>query len=218
MTRLRRLATTGAVAVTLALSACTEGSPLPDAPDLSTDVDVGTPELQEIRREAGIASCPRPDGAGSDSAGADGAGPDSAGSELPDVTLPCLGGGPDVSLSELAGPAVVPVWAQWCGPCREELPWFEELHRAAGDRLTVLGILWQDLQPAGALEFAAQAGVTFPSVADPDATLRDGGRGLPLLYLVDEEGAVTLRRGQLDSYEQLRGLVEDHTGVPVARG
>jgi thiol-disulfide isomerase/thioredoxin len=203
VTRLRRLAAAGAVVATLALSACTEGSPLPDAPDLSTDVDVGTPELRDLRKEAGIDPCPELDGAGSD---------------LPDVTLPCLGGGPEVSLSDVAGPAVVPVWAQWCGPCREELPWFEQLHRAAGDRLTVLGVNWQDVQPEGALRFAADAGVTFPSAADPDAELRDGGRGLPLLYLVDDDGAVTLRRGQVDSYEQLVGLVEDHTGVRVARG
>jgi hypothetical protein len=88
----------------------------------------------------------------------------------------------------------------------------------AGDRLTVVGINWQDLQPEGALAFAAEAGVTFPSLADPDALLRDGGRGLPLLYLVDEDGTVTMRRGLIDSYEQLLGLVEDHTGVRVAGG
>lgn len=201
-------ATVGAAAVLLALTllaltSCSGDGGLPTAPDLATDVDVDTPELREIRRDAGMASCPGVDGERS---------------ELPDVTLPCLGGGPDVALPAVAGPAVVPVWAQWCGPCREELPWFEQLHQAAGDELTVLGINWQDVQPEGALAFAAQAGVTFPSVADPDALLRDGGRGLPLLYLVDEDGAVTLRRGQVDSYEQLRGLVEDHTGVRVGRG
>lgn len=192
-----------AAAATVGLTACAGDNPLPSTPELATDVDVDTPELREIRRAAGMESCPDVDGDRS---------------ELPDVTLPCLGGGPAVALPALQGPAVVPVWAQWCGPCREELPWFEQLHQAAGDRLTVLGIDWQDVQPEGALAFAADAGVTFPSVADPDALLRDGGRGLPLLYLVDEEGAMTLRRGQLDGYEQLRALVEDHTGVRVPRG
>jgi thiol-disulfide isomerase/thioredoxin len=110
------------------------------------------------------------------------------------------------------------VWAQWCGPCREELPWFEQLHQAAGDELTVLGINWQDVQPEGALSFASDAGVTFASLADPDGSLRDGGRGLPLLYLVDADGTVTLRRGQVDSYEQLLALVQDHTGVVVEAG
>jgi thiol-disulfide isomerase/thioredoxin len=200
---LRRLLATGALASTVVLTACSSETSLPVAPDLATDVDVDTPELREIKREAGMVSC---GAVGTDR------------SELPDVTLPCLGGGPAVALPSVAGPAVVPVWAQWCGPCREELPWFEQLHQAAGDRLSVLGINWQDVQPEGALAFAADAGVTFPSLADPDALLRDGGRGLPLLYLVDDDGAVTLRRGQIDSYDQLVGLVEDHTGVRIARG
>jgi thiol-disulfide isomerase/thioredoxin len=196
-------AVAAAVASAALLAGCSGDGPLPTAPDLATDVDVDTPALRHIRHEADMAGCPEVDGEHSD---------------LPAVTLPCLGGGPDVALAGIEGPAVIPVWAQWCGPCREELPWFEQLHQAAGDRLTVLGVNWQDVQPEGALTFAAEAGVTFPSVADPDGSLRDGGRGLPLLYLVDEDGDVTLRRGQVDDYEQLVGLVEDHTGVPVAAG
>ena len=200
---MRRRAVLAATLAALSLAGCAGDASLPAAPDLSTDVDVDTPELREIRRTSGMAGCPDLGGARS---------------ELPDITLPCLGGGPSVDLTSIPGPAVVPVWAQWCGPCREELPWFEQLHQTAGDRLTVLGINWQDVQPEGALTFAADAGVTFPSVADPDALLRDGGRGLPLLYLVDADGSVTMRRGQVDSYEQLVRLVEDHTGVSVSAG
>ena len=122
-----------------------------------------------------------------------------------------------VSGAAVSGPAVVTVWAQWCGPCREELPWFQRLHERAGDRLTVLGVNWQDLQPRGALEFAAVAGVTFPSAADPDATL-PSVRGLPVLYLVDEEGDVTVRRGQVADYAELAALVDEHTGVSVDAG
>ncbi len=196
--------TAGAAAASvLLLAGCAGEVALPAVPELETEVDVDTPELRELKRDAGMTDCPRDPGGRS---------------ELPELTLPCLGGGPAVDLTAVPGPAVVPVWAQWCGPCREELPWFEQLHQAAGDRITVIGINWQDVQPAGALAFAADAGVTFPSVADPDATLRDGGRGLPLLYLVDEDGAVTLRRGQIDGYDQLLALVEDHTGVRVGAG
>lgn len=185
------------------LAGCADGGGLPDAPGLQTRVDLDTPALRAIKQDAGMDKCPEVD---------------AERSELPDLTLPCLGGGPAVELRGIRGPAVVPVWAQWCGPCREELPWFQRLHEAAGDRLTVLGLNWQDPQPEGALSFAVSAGVTFASVADPDATLQEGARGLPLLYLVDQDGAVTLRRGQLDSYDQLVGLVEDHTGVSVAAG
>ena len=35
---------------------------------------------------------------------------------LPDVSLPCLGKGPDIRLADLRGPLLVNVWAQWCPP------------------------------------------------------------------------------------------------------
>jgi thiol-disulfide isomerase/thioredoxin len=192
-----------AVISVVCLAGCTDDGGLPDAPALRTRVDLDTPALRAIKQDAGMEKCPEVTGEQSD---------------LPDLTLPCLGGGAAVELQGIRGPAVVPVWAQWCGPCREELPWFQRLHEAAGDRLTVLGLNWQDPQPEGALTFAASAGVTFASVADPDASLQEGARGLPLLYLVDPDGRVTLRRGQLDSYDHLLSLVEDHTGVSVAAG
>jgi len=194
-----------ALAVLVLLLAGCSGGPSITAPDPSTDVAVDTPQLREIRTEAGIAECPRLDG--------------SRGTEaLPDVTLPCLGGGPDVALQQLEGPAVVAVWAQWCTPCRKELPWYQQLHERAGDRLTVLGLDWQDLQPEGALRLAAALGVTFPSVADVDAELDDGGRGLPLVYFVSDDGEVTTKRGQLDGYAHLTDLVAQHTGVAVRAG
>jgi thiol-disulfide isomerase/thioredoxin len=201
---MRRVLPVLLTAVVLLLTGCTD-SPSIMAPDPSTDVPVDTPQLRELRQEAGIEQCPQVDGGGSTPA-------------LPDVTLPCLGGGPDVSLQEIEGPAVVAVWAQWCTPCRKELPWYQQLHERAGDRLTVLGVDWQDLQPEGALELAAHLEVTFPSVADVDAKLEDGGRGLPLVYFVSGDGVVTKQRGELDGYAHLAELVGQHTGVVVRAG
>ena len=201
---MRILRCVGAIVAVALLAGC-GGGPSITAPKASTDVAVDTPELQQIRVDAGIEECPEP---------ADGAGTPA----LPDVTLPCLGGGPDVELQRLEGPAVVAVWAQWCTPCSKELPWYQQLHEGAGDRLTVLGLDWQDLQPRGALELAAALGVTFPSVADVDAELDDGGRGLPLVYFVSADGVVTTKRGELDGYDHLADLVAQHTGVTVRAG
>jgi thiol-disulfide isomerase/thioredoxin len=189
----------------LLLAGCS-GGPSITAPDPSTEVDVDTPRLRELRAAAGIEPCP-------DLANASGGTP-----ALPAVTLPCLGGGPELDLRSLTGPAVVPVWAQWCTPCRKELPWYQRLHERTDGRLTVVGVDWQDLQPEGALELAAHLGVTFPSVADVDAELEDGGRGLPLVYFVSPEGVVKAERGQLDGYDHLVELVARHTGVTVGAG
>lgn len=173
----------------------------------AVDVDVDTPELRAVKRRAGIADCPTTE--------AD-AGPVDGG--MPEVRLPCLGGGPDVTLSSVRGPAVVNLWAQWCGPCREELPYYQRLHEEAGDRLTVLGIDYQDTQPRMALELAEETGVTYPLLADPAAQLRVPFRvrGLPGVVLVDEEGRVVhLEYVVIRSYGQLTGMVEEHLGVTM---
>ena len=173
---------------------------------LRTRVEVDTPELRQLKDEAGIAPCPE--------GGAD------VTTEAPDVVLPCLGGGPDVALQSVAGPAVINLWAQWCGPCGKELPLFQRLHQRAGDRLRVLGIDWQDTQPEGALELARESGVTYPLVADPAALVADAWRvnGLPITVFVDARGRTTVHRGVIDGWGELAGLVADNTGVQVTAG
>ena len=173
---------------------------------LEQNVDVDTPELRLLKEEAGIDPCPEP--------GADGS------TDAPDVVLPCLGGGPDVALRSVEGPAVLNVWAQWCVPCRQELPLFQRLHERAGDEVQVLGIDWQDTQPEGALELARVSGVTYPLVADPAALVSDAWRvnGLPVTVFVDDRGRTTVHRGAIDTFDELAGLVRDHTGVRVDAG
>ena len=81
---------------------------------------------------------------------------------MPDVTLAGFDGGEAVDLGELRGPALVNLWASWCGPCREEMPLLEEFHQQHGDEVSVLGIDYQDAQPVKAAELVAQTGVTYP--------------------------------------------------------
>lgn len=211
----RRVRWRGAVAAALlplALAACSSATPT--APGgggggLTVDVDVDTPDLRAQKKAAGVEDCPAP-APGRSAAGED---------ALPDVILPCLGGGPDVNLADLRGPAVINLWAQWCGPCREELPYYQQLHERAGDRVQVLGVDYQDTQPSLALDLVEQTGVTYPLVADPGAQVRVPFkvRGLPGVVFVDEDGAVThVEYVVVRSYDQLADLVEEHLGVSVA--
>lgn len=198
----------GLLVAALMASACT---PQPDAatpPPPSVDVD--TPELRAAKERAGIEDCPT----------AENEPPSDA--ALPDLTLPCLGGGADVDLSALEGPLVITVWAQWCEPCREELPLFQRLHEEGRGKVAVMGIDYLDPQPGGALALAEATGVTFPSVADPDGLLRQPWRvrGLPGVVFVDADGRVTNPDGRptytvIESYDQLRDLVRERLGVDV---
>ena len=65
---------------------------------------------------------------------------------------------------------MVNLWASWCAPCREELPAFARLQRAAGDRLRVLGVASQDRR-AAAESFAGGHRLPFPSLLDADGEL-----------------------------------------------
>ena len=197
-----------AATLLLSLTACTAEPPQGAADQgatTQTGVKVDTPQLRRLKQDAGIAPCPRTDA-------------EPAGDGLPDVRLPCLGGGPDVNLARLRGPMVVNFWAQWCGPCREELPYYQQLHEAAAGKVQVLGVDWLDTQPAAALELARSTGVTYPLVADPAAATKVPLRirGLPGVAFVDADGRlVDVEFLVVESYAQLRALVADKLGVHV---
>lgn len=197
----------GAAVLLLAVAGCAEGGTSSGqqvvAP--SSNIDVDTPELRAQKAEAGIEDCEP--GTGASPFGEVG---------LPRVVLPCLGGGPEVDLSELRGPLVINLFAQWCEPCREELPFYQRLHEE--QKVDVLGIDYLDTQPAGALALAEDTGVTFPVLADPNGVLRPEFRirGLPGVLFVDESGQVVrVEFTVIRSYDQLTGLVREHLGVTV---
>ena len=188
-----------AVAAALVLTGCGAAPSSSPAYGEQGGVRVASPQLRALKEKAGIATC-RP---GRGSPVADG---------LPAVTLPCLGGGPDVQLARLRGPLVVNLWAQWCGPCRAELPRYAAFARKYAGRVRVLGIDYQDTQPTWALQLARRSGVTYPLLADPDGRLR--ARGLPKILMVDARGRLVYDEyGEITSVHQLERLVARHLGV-----
>lgn len=92
------------------------------------------------------------------------------GDGMPDVSLPCLGGGPDIRLADLRGPLVVNVWAQWCGPCRDEAPYLAKL--AKSGKVRMLGIDYADPRPELAVSFATDEGLAYPHLVDQDKAIQ----------------------------------------------
>ncbi|MFI5692010.1 TlpA family protein disulfide reductase [Kribbella sp. NPDC051586] len=131
---------------------------------------------------------------------------------LPDVTLPCLGSGPDIRLADLRGPLVINVWAQWCGPCRDEAPYLAAL--AKSGKVQMLGIDYDDPRPELAVKFATDEGLTYPHLVDRDKAIQRALKvgGPPLTAFVDTDGAVAfVHRGVLTSQQQLDQLVKELT-------
>jgi thiol-disulfide isomerase/thioredoxin len=138
---------------------------------------------------------------------------------LPDLQLPCLGGGPAVRLSDLRGtPTVLNVWAAWCTICDEEMPVLGAAMHRAGDRVRFFGIHYK--APAGfGRRSAADFGVPFPSVQDTDGdrttlALKVGGPPTTLFYAAD--GSLAGRHaGVITSRAEMDELVQRYLGVAL---
>jgi len=135
---------------------------------------------------------------------------------LPDITLPCLGNGPAVHLAGLPGPAVVNLWAPWCGACVAEVPVLSALSARTAGRLTVLGVVTQD-DRRDALSGAHGLGSHVASVWDQPGRLLSALAlaGLPGTVLVDRSGLVShVVPGPLPTDRAaLDALVARYTGV-----
>jgi cytochrome c biogenesis protein CcmG/thiol:disulfide interchange protein DsbE len=172
-------------------------------------VQVDTPQLRVQKAEADIAPCPKAEGQPATSGG------------LPDIDLPCLGGGRDVNLARLTGtPTVVNFWAQSCGPCREESPVIEKVYRSSSGRVQVLGVDWQDTEPGAAIAFAAELGLTYPQLADPTGETRAALSmvGLPMTVFLDASGQIIhVESGPILSVDDLQQLISEHLGVDLSK-
>lgn len=135
--------------------------------------------------------------------------------DLPDVTLPCLGGGEPVRLARLGRPTVLNLWASWCRPCATELPAFATVERGTGDRVLFVGVDTAD-PIDGALRTVIDAGVHFPSVADRQRKVQRqlGLAGLPATVFVRADGSIAhTKLGPVSGAAELQMLVRRHLGV-----
>ncbi len=86
-------------------------------------------------------------------------------------------------------PAVVNVWASWCGPCRFEFPTLQKLSAAYGRQVAFLGVNSQDADDA-AKTFLEEAPVPYPSYTNGDGGIANelGAIGLPATAFYDRHG------------------------------
>ncbi|HLV19209.1 MAG TPA: TlpA disulfide reductase family protein [Pseudomonas sp.] len=100
---------------------------------------------------------------------------------------------------------VINYWAEWCAPCRKEIP---ELNALASriDGVRVLGVNFDGLQGEALRKAADGMGIAFTVLADnPAERFRLPPTGvLPVTYLVDEQGKV---RERLLGEQTAEGLV-----------
>jgi cytochrome c biogenesis protein CcmG, thiol:disulfide interchange protein DsbE len=137
---------------------------------------------------------------------------------LPDLTLPCLGGGPKVRLADLRGtPTVLNVWAAWCEVCATEMPVLADGMHRAGDRVRFFGVHYKAPEKFGE-QSASDFGVAFPSVQDTDGDRTTLALrpllGPPQTFFYAADGSLAGRHGgAITSKAELDELVQRYLGV-----
>ncbi|MBH8073854.1 redoxin family protein [Clostridioides difficile] len=104
-------------------------------------------------------------------------------------------------LSDYEGKVVfLNFWATWCPPCKEEMPYIEQLYKdynKNNDDVVILGVASPNLGREGSREhvvnFLKEQGYTFPVVLDEDGELayQYGINAFPTTFIIDKEGYVT---------------------------
>lgn len=131
------------------------------------------------------------------------------------VELAALGDGEAARLGDMLDgkPLVLNFFAQWCQPCRQEMPDFEAVHQQLGDRVTVVGVA---LPPAsGAEELVAETGVTYPTFVDPNSEVLAlfEGTQMPTTVFITADGEVAATVMKRMSKADILDRIEDDLGV-----
>jgi peroxiredoxin len=125
--------------------------------------------------------------------------------------------GKKVSLADYKGrPVVVNFWATWCGPCKLEMPWFEEFHtKYKSQGLEVLGISEDEgLPKEDIVKSANKAGVTYPILlTDGKVAKAYGGVDfLPETFYVDKNGTVVVDTAGAPSKDEMEANIKKTIG------
>ena len=125
----------------------------------------------------------------------------------PDFTVLDMDGN-EVNLSDYFGkPIIINFWATWCGPCKSELPAFDNMYAKYGDDVTFIMLNLTDGSRDTVdkvNQFVNDNGYSFPVYFDTtlEAANTYGAYSIPTTYLIDDEG--------IPVHSQMGAMSEEH--------
>jgi peroxiredoxin len=134
------------------------------------------------------------------------------GKPAPSFTLVDLNG-KKVSLADYKGhPVVLNFWATYCGPCKLEMPWFQDLQNKYKDKgLVVLGLDQDDGMAVKEVAAASKrVGVTYPILMPDDKVSKSYQLSdyIPETYYVDKSGKIVDQTIGAHSKDELEADVQ----------
>lgn len=131
------------------------------------------------------------------------------------LVLDCLDGKSKIDLTAIKGPAVVNFWGSWCGPCREEIPYFVDLSNSLPDGLVLIGVHREEKSAESANKFIKDLGINYPQLADPTGLSKSlVGLSVPVTIFIDENGEIVHQHvGAIKTADELRELVLKYFGI-----
>ena len=137
---------------------------------------------------------------------------DDAPAPAPDFTVYDIDGNA-VHLSDFAGtPVVLNFWASWCGPCKSEMPDFDQAAAAYDGQVQFLMVNLTDGAREtvdSATNYVTEQGFSFPVFYDTDTDAAMAYRvfSIPTTYFIDSDGyAVARLVGATDGETLAQGI------------
>ena len=120
--------------------------------------------------------------------------------------------GLDVRLSDFKGrPMIINFWATWCGPCKHEIPLFNQLvEKYKAQNFIVLGISVDD-KPEDLRPFAAEFKMNYPvlvGLGHDELQEHYGANPLPISWFIRADGSVDYKLTGTQSLDWFEGRVK----------
>lgn len=130
----------------------------------------------------------------------------------PDFTM-TNASGEEVKLSDFFDkPVVLNFWASWCGPCKSEMPHFEDAYQKYGEDINFVIVNLTDgarETVENASDFIEEQGYTFPLYFDTntEGAMTYGTYSIPVTYFIGADGVpIAQANGALDAATLQKGL------------
>jgi len=118
------------------------------------------------------------------------------GFKAPAFTARDLNGNIDSLVNYKGQVVIVNLWATWCGPCRIEMPGFENLYRRFRSQgLVILAVSLDKKNDKAVKDFAVEYKLSFPILIDDKGEVEKRYQTftIPTTYVIDRSGRVVFK-------------------------